>query len=393
MINTGQYEFLDQRRVIFGREAGEAAASEVEERNAKRVLVVSSKSLNRKLGATQTLRDHLGERLIDVYDDIAPHAPLDNVMRLKTELEREKADLIISIGGGSVIDTVKVATLALAADAQFVEDIAELRVVVNEEGQQISPFKPDSILRQIAIPTTLSGAEFGTIGGAVDQVRGIKDIYTHPQMCSDSIIYDADLCRLTPNELWVATAMRAVDHAVETILSPLATPYTDGPALHALKLFGRYLQKENQENLSLEAIQECQFAVWAATIGLMRTPYGASHGIGHQVGAIAGIQHGICSCVLLPAVLRYNADAAGERDDWIAQALDMPDQSASGAVVNLVRRLGLPDNLKAAGVTREQLPQIASASLGTFFVTNNLRPISEVEQIMEILEMAWESPD
>lgn len=143
--------------------------------------------------------------------------------------------------------------------------------------------------------------------------------------------------------------------------------------------------------MSLESIQECHFAVWAATIGLMRTPYGASHGIGHQVGAIAGVQHGVCSCVLLPAVLRYNAIAAGERDAWIAGALGCKDASASDAVLSLIRRLGLPDSLSKAGVTREQLPSIASAALGSFFVRNNLQPITEVSQIMEILDMAWES--
>ena len=299
MIKSNQYEFLDQKRVIYGRNFAEAVAQEVTDSNAGRVLVVSSKTLHRKLGVTAPLAVHLGERLLEIYDDIAPHAPLDSVFALTRVLKRLNPDIVVSIGGGSVIDTVKVAALAAAANAQSVEEIAALRVTINDEGQQVSPFTPENILRQIAVPTTLSGAEFGTIGGAVDTVRGVKDIYTHPQMCSQSIIYDAELCRLTPNDLWVATAMRAVDHAVETVLSPLATPYTDGPALHALKLFGRSLKAGEQAKMSLEAIQECHFAVWAATIGLMRTPYGASHGIGHQLGAVAGVQHGLCSCVLL----------------------------------------------------------------------------------------------
>ncbi|MCB1690464.1 MAG: iron-containing alcohol dehydrogenase [Halioglobus sp.] len=391
MIKNGEYFFLDQERVIFGREAGEAAASEIEKRGASRVLVVSSPTLNRSLGATECLRQRIGERLVDVYDEIAPHAPLDNILQLRRVLQREKPDLIISIGGGSVIDTVKVATLADAADAKSTEEIAALRVTVNEQGEQVAPFQPDALLRQVSIPTTLSGAEFGTIGGAVDRQRNIKDIYTHPQMCSASIIYDAQLCRLTPNELWVATAMRAVDHAIETVLSTGATPYTDGPALHALKLFGRSLQRGNQQDMSLEAIQECQFAVWSATIGLMRAPYGASHGIGHQVGAIAGVQHGICSCAMLPAVLRYNAEVSGERDAWIAEALGAQGSSAADAVLALVRRLGLPDSLKAAGARKDQFEQIATGALPSYFVRNNPRPISSESQIMEILNMAWET--
>ncbi|WP_166424897.1 iron-containing alcohol dehydrogenase [Paraglaciecola sp. 20A4] len=391
MIKSSHYDFLDQKRVIYGRNFAEAVAEEITERNANRVLVVSSKTLHRKLNVTAPLKETLGDRLLEIFDDIEPHAPLEKVLELTSVLLRIKPDVIVSIGGGSVIDTVKVAALAYAQGAQTVQDIAALRVTINDAGQQVSPVNPDNIVRQIAVPTTLSGAEFGTIGGAVDTVRNVKDIYTHPQMCSQVIVYDAELCRLTPNDLWVATAMRAVDHAVETILSPLATPYTDGPALHALKLFGRSLQAGDQVKMSLGSIQECHFAVWAATIGLMRTPYGASHGIGHQVGAIAGVQHGLCSCVLLPSVLRYNATAAGERDTWIAEALGCKDLSASDAVRNLIRRLGLPDSLSKAGVKREQLPIIASAALGSFFVRNNLQPITEASQIMEILDMAWES--
>ena len=365
------------------------AASVVANGNADRVLVVSSRSLNRRLGATESLRKRLGHRLIDVYDNIVQHAPLENVLQLKGLLAQERPDLIVSIGGGSVIDTVKVATLADAADAQSIDDIAALRVTVNDKGEQATSFQPGSLLRQVAIPTTLSGAEFGTIGGAVEPKRQVKDVYTHPQMCAQSIIYDPELCRLTPNDLWVASGMRAVDHAIETILSVGATPFTDGPALHALRLFGCSLQAGDQMNLSLEAIQECQFALWAATIGLARLPYGASHGIGHQVGAVAGLQHGICSCVLLPAVLRYNKEASGERDAWIADALGATGSSAAEAVLALIRRLGLPHNLKVAGAKREQFEQIATGALPSYFVRNNPQPITEISQVLEILEMAW----
>ena len=391
MMLSGEYSFLDQQRVVFGQESGRAAAEEAKRRDAKRVLVVSARSINRRLEATASLKKHLGEEMLDIFDDIAPHAPLDNVLDLRRTLAREKPDLIVSIGGGSVIDTVKVAALADAADARSTEEIAALRVTVNEAGEQVAPFQPSTLLRQVAIPTTLSGAEFGTIGGAVDSKRNIKDIYTHPQMCADSIIYDAQLCRLTPNELWIATAMRAVDHAVETVLSVGATPFTDGPALHALRLFARSLRAGDQQSMSLEAIQECQFAVWAATVGLMRAPYGASHGIGHQVGAVAGVQHGICSCAMLPAVLRYNAEVSGERDRWIANALGAPQSSAADAVLALIRRLGLPDSLQAAGAKKEQFKQMATAALPSYFVRNNPRPITHVDQIMDILDMAWET--
>jgi len=115
----------------------------------------------------------------------------------------------------------------------------------------------------------------------------------------------------------------------------------------------------------LEALQNCQFGVWLSTMGLGRTPYGASHGIGHQVGAIGKVPHGLCTC-------------------------GHPEWTASDAVAHLIKRLGLVNNLKDAGVKREQLPLIAEASMTNYFVKNNLRPIKSSDQVMEILEMAFE---
>ena len=386
----GQYDFLAQKRVVFGKECGQAVAAEVADYGAKRVLLVAVDVLHRKLNATQSIMEHLGDKLVAVFDNVAEHAPLPSVLELKKVMEEVKPDVIVSLGGGSVRDATKVATLAYAAGANTKEEIANLRIQVADNGEMIVPDLPTNILRQISIPTTLSGAEFGTIAGAVDLERNIKDIYRHPQMCSEVIIYDPEMCRLTPNKLWISTGMRAVDHAVETILSVSASPFTDGPALHALRLFKESLEAKEQGTISLEALQNCQFGVWLSTMGLGRTPYGASHGIGHQVGAIGKVPHGLCTCVLLPSVLKYNAKAAGAKDRWIAEALGQPEWTASDAVAQLINRLGLVNNLKDAGVTREQLPLIAEASMTNYFVKNNLVPIKSSEQVMEILEMAWE---
>ena len=290
---------------------------------------------------------------------------------------------------GSVIDTTKVALLAVAADAATPSDVLKLKIEVAPDGSVIRPPLPALTLRQAAVPTTLSGAEFGTIGGAVDPERGVKDIYAYPDLCAASVIYDPDLARHTPNELWTSTGMRAVDHAVETILSKTAQPFTDGSALHALRLFQSSLHAGVQADMDRDALQACQFAVWLATVGLGRVPYGASHGIGHQLGAVAGVPHGLCTCVLLPAVLRFNAVAAGDRDHWISDALGKPSAPSADAVLKLIRRLGLADNLQAVGVEKSQFDAIAEASLTNLFVRNNLRPLTHKDQIIEILESAW----
>ena len=90
-------------------------------------------------------------------------------------------------------------------------------------------------------------------------------------------------------------------------------------------------------------------------------------------------------------MLRYNKEASGERDAWIADALGAPGSSAAEAVLALIKRLGLPVNLKVAGAKREQFEQIATGALPSYFVRNNPQPITEKSQVLEILEMAWKN--
>lgn len=388
---VGTYEFLNQSRVVYGKPAHLAVQDELTRSRIKRTLLVSSKTLNRKEEAAKEIGTAMGNTLIAIYDDVEPHAPLPSVLKLAQLISEERPDIIVTLGGGSVIDTVKVAILASAANARTSEALVAIRAVVNEAGEQVSPFQPDHLIRHIDIPTTLSGAEFGIIGGGVDTERNVKDIYKHSQLCAETIIYDPALARLTPNDLWISTGMRAVDHAVETVQSRGAFAFTDGPALNALRLFGAHLEAGDQKSMDLVSLQACQMAVWSSTVGLGRIPYGGSHGMGHQLGAISGVPHGLCSCVLLPSVLRYNEGVSPEKDALISAALGTPDLTASEAVRALIRRLDLPDNLQSVGVAREDLEQIATASLGTYFVENNLRPIRSVADAMTILDLAWSS--
>jgi alcohol dehydrogenase class IV len=126
-----------------------------------------------------------------------------------------------------------------------------------------------------------------------------------------------------------------------------------------------------------------------ACIGLNRIPWGASHGLGHQVGAVAGIPHGYCSCILLPHVLAFNWSINAERQALVASAMGHPGGDASEAIARLVADLGLPSRLRDVGITREMLPQIAATSMGNMFVRQNPRPIRSPEDLQEILDAAF----
>jgi maleylacetate reductase len=117
--------------------------------------------------------------------------------------------------------------------------------------------------------------------------------------------------------------------------------------------------------------------------------YGASHGIGHALGAFADVPHGHTSCVMLPHVMRYNERTTAAGQQLIAEALGRPTVPAAAAVAELIAALKQPTTLRAVGVTREQLPKIAEAAMSNLWIRTNPEPIRSPEDVMQILEAAW----
>jgi alcohol dehydrogenase class IV len=180
-----------------------------------------------------------------------------------------------------------------------------------------------------------------------------------------------------------------VDHAVEALCSVDAHPYCDGLALHALRLFAEGLPRTKASPQDLAARLLCQQASWLAASTIARVNYGASHGIGHALGAAADVPHGHTSCIMLAHVMRYNEPATADRQKLIAEALGRPKKSAADAVAALVAALGQPSTLREAGVKREQLAAVAAASMKNRWVLANPRPIRSEQDVMRLLEAAW----
>ena len=375
MLSQGHYAFNGLERVIWGQDAVTACRDEVERRKCKRVAIITSPSLRRATGSADTLAKALGQRVAFVFDDLQPHTPSPQVDAFAREIKEARADLVVSMGGGTPIDTAKVA-LALNCD----DGEASLLLA------GMAPKDKPPPIRQIACPTTLSGAEFSDLAGLTDPETRIKHGIASFGIGPASVILDASLAAHTPLDLWLSTGMRAVDHAIETVCSIAATPFTDALALESLAKLASSLRASASDPADLKAREDAQLAVWLASSGLDRTPYGASHGIGHQLGAVAGVPHGICSCVLLPAVLDWNLEFSSEAQARIADILGA--QTASQGVRSLLADLGLPSRLSEAGVTRDQLSQIASGSVENRWVKTNPRPLETSEDIERLLETA-----
>jgi alcohol dehydrogenase class IV len=388
-LPTGVFHYLELDSVHFGTPAAEALQAEAQQRGAQRIVVVTSKSLNRKTDAVTAALSRIQPQVVGLFDDCVEHTPRASVLAVAELVRAVQADLIVSIGGGTVIDTVKVALVALAENLTRIEQLDDWHMRMAADGSRITPQPRRPPCRQIAVPTTLSGAEFSDLGGSTDARFGTKQGYTGAFIGAAAVILDPRITLHTPERLWLSTGVRAVDHAVEALCSINAQPLIDATSVRALALLGRSLRRYVGAPDDLAARLDGQLGAWLAATSIRRTEYGASHGLGHALGADAGVPHGITSCVLLPTVMRYNAAVCARQMAEIAAALGDASRPAADQVEQLIADLGLPTRLSQLGIAHERLAVIAGKGMANPWVHTNPRKISDVAQLEALLNQAW----
>ena len=242
----------------------------------------------------------------------------------------------------------------------------------------------------LSVSTTLSAPDFTGMAGITDSATNAKQMFVHRLMVPRTAILDPGATLDTPFDLLFSTAIRSVDHAVECYCSPLATPATEALSLQGLRLLAQALPAIQADPQDLKPRLQAQFGMWQAVAALAAgVQTGASHGIGYALGAGFNVGHGHTSCVMLPAVMRWNAAVNGQRQQALAQAMGAPDRLAHELVAELIAQLGQPGSLRAVGLREEQLDELAQRALAYPPVQANPRPIRGVADVREILALAW----
>ena len=390
MLN-GIHGHQDIERVVYGKPARAALRAEAQRLGAKKVFITTSKSVAQSALLASVI-DGLGDLHAGTYAGITAHSPRPCVVEGAAMARAAGADLIVAVGGGSVIDATKTILIALWQDVTTVDELDAYRAGKPKEGaappsEAIRP--PADAIRMIAVPTTLSAAEFNAFAGISDPRKGIKESFGHRLIVPRVIMLDPAATLATPMDLMLSTGLKAVDHAVERLCSQQAHPFVLGTATEALKLLARALpaHKANPDDMATRL--DLQFGMWLSIgAGTSGVGVGASHGIGHVLGAACHVPHGHTSCVMLPSVLRWNLPANGERQKRVGEAFGKPDAAAGDLVEGLVKSLGLPGRLSEVGVGKDRFREIAEKSMHDRAVLNNPRPIKGPEQVMEILALA-----
>ena len=386
----GTHRYPPMDRVIYGVPLDEALAAEVGRLDAKAVYVMASGTLNRETGVIDSVRRVLGNRLAGVCARIGAHTPRIDVVAAANQARAADADLLLTVGGGSVTDAAKMVGLCLGNEVTTPDQLDRFRAVSTADGKtERPPLRPPPI-RSVDVPTTLSAGEFTAFAGCTDTARNVKESFGHPLMMPLAVILDPAVTVHTPEWLFLSTGIRAVDHAVEDLCSINPTPFSDGASLQALRLLTAGLPAVKADPADLEARLNCQLGSWMSIMGSQNgVAKGASHGIGHVLGGTAHVPHGYTSCVMLPHVLRFNQPVNAERQGWVSEALGQRDKTAGDAVAELIAGLGLPATLRDVGVKPEQLDAIASGSMHDRWVHTNPRKIDGPAAVRALLDAAW----
>ncbi len=335
---NGDYFYLPLEHVMFGQGSIDKLGEEVLRLGGQRVLIITGKSLANQTGVVKKIEGILGPLHAGTFAGIRQHTPASDVEEAVHFARSLGADILVSAGGGSPVDAAKAICKSLAGS-----------------NQKTPP--------HIAVPTTLSAAEFSQMVGITNEKHlkgGFVDIAVTPR----TVILDPALTLETPMQLWLASGIRALDHAVETLYAPGVHPVNDVLALEAIKKLFKYLPMTRENPRDLEARLELQLAAWFSFFGVGNVRMGWSHDIGKRIGAPFNVMHGITSCIVLPHIMRELTPRHSARLAKIGEVLGInklefseieASYAAADAVADLVQRSGLPHRLSEVGLQEKDL--------------------------------------
>jgi maleylacetate reductase len=386
---SGHFTVQAQERIVFGKPADIAVVEESQRYGARRVFVLSTRSLAQSdEGPLRRIERALGPKHVGTCAAIAAHSPREDVIAAAAQARAARADLLVAVGGGSVVDAAKAVQLCLWLELETPEALDLYLAGKGSAGKE--PALPNEPVRTISVTTTFSAAEFTSVAGITESRTRTKQTFSHRLFVPRSVILDPAATLATPEWLLYSTGIRAIDHAAETYCSPRANPATEALSLQGLRLLTHALPEIKARLHDLEPRLEAQFGMWQAVAAVAAgVGVGASHGIGYVLGGTYGVPHGHTSCVMLPAVLRWNAAENAQRQRALSDAMGAPDRPASDLIAELIAGLDLPRSLREVGIDAENVDEIARRALEYEVVRMNPRPIRRAEDVREILELAW----
>jgi alcohol dehydrogenase len=395
-MTKSYYEFFCPVKVIAGHKALEHIPFELSVLNAKRPLVIADKGVV-AVGLLKHIETAFAAAEIAiaaVFDDVPPDSSMQTVRGAAAAYRQANCDAIIAVGGGSVIDTAKA-----------------VNILVSEGGDDLYIYSGAHNLKRplkpfFVVPTTAgTGSETTAAAVISDTDKGVKVPFMSQFLMPNAAILDPRMTLTLPPHITAMTAMDAMTHAVESYTCLAANPISDAYATAAIRKISNNLLKVMDKPDDADARLELAQASTMAGIAFSNALVGLVHSLGHSLGAVCHLPHGLCMNLFMPYVLDYNKDVNGERIGDLLLPLAGADVYATTPITErankviatirelrdeLYNRCKLPRTLKETGkVSKDQLPQIAELAINDGSIIFNPKE-SDRKELLAILEKAWE---
>jgi alcohol dehydrogenase class IV len=371
-------------RIVFGNGCAPQCADFLAQHSAKRVLLVTSKSVRLQLGHIVAALETKG-MIVGESRAVPAEPSVTFFEQALTEAREHKVDSVLAIGGGSVIDVAKLLAALLPGHQKVTETFGINQLAGRE-------------LKLVCLPTTAgTGAEVSPNAILLDESSELKKGVISPYLVPDAAYVDPALTVSVPPGITAASGLDALTHCIEAYANNFANRIADLYALEGVRLLSRHILRAVRNGGDLEAREAMLLGSLYGGFCLGSVNTAAVHALAYPLGGRFRIGHGVANALLLPHVLRFNlADAPGRYAE-IAVALgdsgDGPVQESAQRGVDrlakLLRECDLPQKLSALGIPRHAIPAMAAAAMQvTRLLKNNLRPLTEADAV-RIYEEAY----
>ncbi|HEY4066611.1 MAG TPA: iron-containing alcohol dehydrogenase [Burkholderiaceae bacterium] len=379
-------------RVVRGRPASEVVPELLDRFGYRRVFIVASRTLNRRTDVVRDIERQLGNRVVGLTDEVGEHAPINNVLAGARGVAACNADVILSFGGGSVLDFCKFVQLAVSEGAFTKPELLEYQMGMTPDGTEaLCTSTAEPKVRQIAVPTTLAAAEWTPSGTPVDEVTRQKVRLRAVRGAPQAIVYDPAMLLHTPTKLLFATAIRGLDHAINSYTSVRPHPVVDLVSLEAVRLYFANLPRLAENPADLAALSGCQLATWYTGFGnaTMSPLHGFSHFMVHVLAPFANVGHSETAAVLMLAQARWIEAVGTPHYATMLGAIGSKHARFSDALRELLETLKLPMTLDDLGVTPAHVEAaLPLAMKHPMLMRHNVRPLRDENDLRAILALA-----
>ncbi|MDQ4071657.1 MAG: iron-containing alcohol dehydrogenase [Actinomycetota bacterium] len=371
-------------RVVAGRDLLSSTGFEMGKEGAHRVWLVTDQVI-RETGLIDRVEAGVtdgGVEVAGVFDDVPQDSSTDVVDRCAAEALEAGADAFLAVGGGSVLDTAKIADAVFTHGGSAAEQEGFFLMPRADDGMGA----PLGIAPLVCVPTTAGTGSEVSMGAIVkDPERRVKlEIADFPLFPRVAIL-DPEATKTLPPKVAAATGMDALTHAVESYVSLEWNPFQEARSMQALRLIRGHLERAVNDGPGDEEARGNMLVAASLAIAI---ELGSAHAMSHPCGAQYGVPHGVANAINLPHVIRFNAEAGDDVADRyrdVCEALGVESGGSGTAVgdnlathlTQLVEGLGLPTRLSQVGVPEEGIPGLVEGAMGDGLSLMNPREPSE----------------